>query len=323
MKYLHFFSNSFPIWIVSFSILCLFSPGMIDWYPNSWISPSLGGIMLSMGLALRFSDFKRVLQIPLPVFLGIFLQFTIMPVSGFLLSTGFLKDQPFLAAGLILVASCPGGTASNLLTYLARADLALSVTMTVLSTFLSIFLTPFLSSLLIGDRVEVNFMGLLLSTLEVVLLPVLLGILLSQLEKTSVKSKGFFSSPLRIIQKWIQILVILGPSISVILITLIVAKVIANSSVVILDAGIYISSIVFLLHASGFFFGHFLSFQLTRNVQTSRTVSIEVGMQNSGLGVVLANMNFANPLVAVPPAISSLMHSVLASILAFYWRKKG
>ena len=261
--------------------------------------------MLGMGLTLTIDDFKRVLQFPKSVFIGVFLQYTVMPASGYAIAFIYDLPTPF-AVGLILVACCPGGTASNVLTFIAKADVALSVTLTAISTVLSVALTPILTFLLAGSRVDVNSVGLLLSTLKVIILPVACGVFLNY----------FFP---RLTKK----LSVVSPLLAVVMIILIVASVIASNKAPITESGFKLLASVFSLHIAGFFFGYILSTLFKQDTIRARTISIEVGMQNSGLGVVLARENFTNPLTAVPCAISSLAHSLIASVLAAFWRKEN
>jgi len=235
--------------------------------------------------------------------LGVALQYTVMPVLGWLVALLYGLPTP-LAVGLILVACCPGGTASNVVTYIARADVALSVTMTAVSTLLAVIMTPTLTALLAGSRVEVPALGLFLSTVQVVILPIAAGLLL----------KRWFPAVTRIVLPF-------APLAAVLMITLIVASIIGAGRDEIIAGGGVLLLAVFTLHSGGFFLGYVLSRLVRTDVRTARTISIEVGMQNSGLGVVLATQNFANPLVAIPSAISSLFHSLIASVLAGVWRR--
>jgi BASS family bile acid:Na+ symporter len=210
-----------------------------------------------------------------------------------------------LAVGLILVASCPGGTASNVIAYIARADVALSVTMTAISTLLAIFLTPVLTSIYASSRVDIPEGGLFLSTFQVVLVPVGAGLLLHRFASKFEKQINTFF-----------------PAFAVLVITMIVASIVGSGKKEILENGFKLLFAVFLLHSAGFLLGYTISIFLTKSKITSRTISIEVGMQNSGLGVVLARQNFASPLTAIPSAISSLFHSVIGSVLAAIWRRR-
>ena len=287
------------------SIVSFIYPPLISWFKGDYISFALALIMLGMGLTLTLDDFKRVLKFPKSVFIGVSLQYTVMPLSGYAIAYIYDLPTPF-AVGLILVACCPGGTASNVLTFIAKADVALSVTLTSISTLLSVLLTPLLTLYLAGNRVDVNSVGLLLSTLKVIILPVAIGVFLNY----------FFP-------KLTKKLSIVSPLLAVLMIILIVASVIAANKAPITESGFKLLASVFSLHIAGFFFGYILSILLKENLISARTISIEVGMQNSGLGVLLARENFTNPLTAVPCAISSLAHSLIASVLAAFWRRES
>ncbi|MGB0255753.1 MAG: bile acid:sodium symporter family protein [Flavobacteriaceae bacterium] len=289
-------TRAFP-WLVSFSAaIALYYPPFFTWFSGPLITYGLGGIMLGMGITLQWKDFKEVGRTPRWVFLGIALQYTIMPVLGWMLGVLF-ELPPFFAVGLILVSCCPGGTASNVIAYLAKANVALSVAMTAISTFTAIVFTPLLTSKLSGTYVEVAASGLFFSTLKVVLLPITLGVLIN-----------------RYFPFTTQRCIPFAPPVAVVLITLIVASIIGQGSEIILSAGLRLLLALLILHLMGFVLGYVLSQWLLKNKEVSKTIAIEVGMQNSGLGVVLAQENFANPMTAIPAAISSLVHSVYGSI---------
>ena len=299
---IHKLTNAFPIWVLVASVTSLFHPPIFTWFSGPLITAGLGIIMLGMGLTLQLDDFKRVFKYPLWVFVGVLLQYTVMPSLGW--SLGYLFKLPTpLAVGLVLVACCPGGTASNVVSFLARADVPLSVTMTAISTLLAVIMTPLLTTLLAGSRVDVNAWGLFLSTVQVVILPIAVGILMNRYLPEMTKKAITFS-----------------PLVAVIFITLIVASIVGSGRDEIIKAGAALILAVFSLHAFGFLFGYVFSRLWLKLEIPARTISIEVGMQNSGLGVVLARQNFANPLVAIPSAISSVFHSLIASLLAAYWR---
>lgn len=300
-KGIFLFTLLFPVWAILFCGIALLWEDSFAWFHSEWISISLGFIMLFMGMTIKPEDFQRVLKHPTPILLGVFLQYTIMPLSGLGVSLA-LNLSPEFAGGLILVASCPGGTASNVMCYLGKLDVALSVSMTLISTLLGVILTPFLTYFLIGNKVNVDTLGLLVSTAKVVLLPVVLGYLLSK----------YF-------QQIISKLEIYFPLFSVVLIVLIVASIVGASRKSILEFFNILALAVFLTHSLGFLLGYILGKWILKNESNAKTISIEVGMQNSGLGVALAKENFSNLLVAVPPALSSLFHSLIASILVGLW----
>lgn len=305
MKPLAALTNAFPLWVLAASALALYRPELLTWFSGPLIPIGLGIIMLSMGLTLGFDDFRRVARERRLVLPGVALQYTLMPALGWGLGVAFDLPAP-LAAGLILVSCCPGGTASNVISFLARADVALSVTMTAVSTLLAVLMTPFLTAALAGQRVDVPTGDLLLDTVQVVILPVVAGALL----------KWRFPAASRRIEP-------AAPLVAVIAITLIVGSVIGAGRQQVIEAGVRLLLAVFCLHVGGFTLGYLAGRLLLRRELAARTVSIEVGMQNSGLGVVLAQQNFASPLVALPSALSALFHSLIGSLAAAFWRAVG
>jgi BASS family bile acid:Na+ symporter len=301
----HKITSAFP-WIVSVSaLLSLLYPPIFTWFQGPLITLGLGGIMLGMGLTLKGRDFVQIVQHPKWVLLGLVMQFLIMPLLGWGLAQLF-QLPPFFAVGIILVASCPGGTASNVIAYLAKAEVALSVTMTACSTLAAIFLTPFLSLQLSGSYLEIPAEGLFYSTLKVVLLPITLGVLFNRyMPKTADKIIPF------------------APPVAVLLICLIVASIVGQGKEIILSSGINLIIALICLHLLGFTLGFLVSLVLLKNWNVAKTISIEVGMQNSGLGVVLARENFSSPSVAIPSAISSLIHSLLGSFFVKIFKNKN
>ena len=295
-------TNAFPLWILVASGLALIRPGLFTWFSGPLIPIGLAVIMLSMGMTIGFEDLRRIGRERRSVLPGVVLQYTLMPALGWSLAEVFDLPPP-LAVGLILVSCCPGGTASNVITFLARADVALSVTMTVASTVLAVLMTPSLTAALAGRRVDVPTGDLLLDTVQVVIVPVVAGAILTW--RFPVASRRILP---------------VAPLIAVVAITLIVGSIIGGGRQQVLDAGLRLVLAVVCLHAGGFFLGYVAGRLVLRQEIASRTVSIEVGMQNSGLGVVLAQQNFANPLVALPCAISSVFHSLIGSFVAAVWR---
>lgn len=259
--------------------------------------------MFFTGLSLTLDDFRRIGRNPVPVAIGFSLQYTVMPATGYLVAEAFALPRE-IAAGLILVACCPGGTASNVITYLARADVPLSVTMTACSTIAAAIVTPALAAWLIGARVPVDALSMTRDTAIVILLPIAMALL----------AKKLIPSLAQKLESSANFLAVLA-------ITLIVASIIGASRENILRGGWLIVLAVFTLHAGGFLFGYALARVLRMDVIRSRTISIEVGMQNSGLGVVLATKHLG-PLAAVPCAISSLMHSLIGSVLAAWFSRR-
>lgn len=305
MKLLAALTNAFPLWVLAASGLALVRPELLTWFSGPLIPLGLAIIMLSMGMTIGFDEFRRISRERARVLPGIALQYTLMPALGWSLSRLFDLPTP-MAVGLILVSCCPGGTASNVISYLARADVALSVTMTAGSTLLAVAMTPALTAALAGQRVDVPTADLLLDTVQVVVAPVIAGALL----------KWRFPLASRRILPF-------APLIAVIAITLIVGSVIGGGRQQVIEAGGRLLLAVLCLHVGGFVLGYAAGRLLLDREQAARTVSIEVGMQNSGLGVVLAQQNFANPLVALPCALSALLHSLIGSLAAAVWRRSG
>jgi BASS family bile acid:Na+ symporter len=296
-------ANWFPAWVLGASLLALWQPALFTWFSGPWIVWGLAVIMLGMGLTLDVRDFAAVLKMPRVVALGFAAQYTVMPLLGWAIAKALALPAAF-AVGLILVSCCPGGTASNVVAFLARANVALSVVMTTCSTLAAVFMTPLLTGRLAGAYVPVDGWGMFLTTAQVVLAPVLLGLLLHH--KTP-KLTGFVLPA--------------GPFVSVLLISMIVGSIIGQNAADIFTHGPQLLLAVLLLHAGGFAFGYALTRATGHDRTTARTVSIEVGMQNSGLGAVLARTHFAaNPLTAVPSALSSVCHSLIGSLLAGWWR---
>ncbi len=260
-------------------------------------------IMIGMGITLSFEDFRRVTRTTRPVLIGVVAQFLVMPLLGCAIAYGFSLD-PQLAVGLILVACCPGGTASNVVSYIAHADVALSVLMTMCSTFAAVVMTPLLTHWLAGAYVPVDAWSLFFNTLQVVILPVLSGMLLN-----------------RYTPRLVQAVTPVAPLVSVIVIALICASIIGANAGTIKDSALPLLSSVALLHLGGFTIGYAMARLMRLEENAARTISIEVGMQNSGLGAVLAQSSFAQMALApIPSAISASFHSIIGSVLAAWWR---
>ena len=299
-------ANAFPLWVLAACGAALLRPELFTWFRGQAIVVGLAVIMLGMGITLSVEDFARVATRPATVAAGFLAQFLIMPAAGWLVATAFALPTP-LAVGLILVACCPGGTASNVVTYIARADVPLSVLMTTCTTIGAVVLTPLLTKLLAGRLVPVDAMGLFVSTLQVVVLPVAAGVAVN-----------------RWLPGVVRTVLPVAPLVSVATIALVCASVIGQNAAAVLESGPRLLGAVVALHGLGFGVGYLFARLLGYDRIVSRTISIEVGMQNSGLGVVLAQKHFpAEPLAAVPCAISSVVHSVIGSLLAAWWRIRG
>ncbi len=297
------FVNLFPLWIILFSFSALLRPEFFTWFSGNLITIGLGIIMLGMGLTLKISDFKILFKNPRWTIIGVFTQFSVMPFSGWAI-TKIFELPDFFAVGLILVSCCPGGTASNVIAYLSNLNVAFSVTMTFISTVTGVILTPILITSISGELINVDLKGLLLSATKVVLLPVFIGLIVSKYFQTFTKK-----------------IVVYCPSVAVIFIVLIVASIIGEGKEVILQSGINLLISIMILHLLGFIIGFVISFIFLGDKKLSKTICIEIGMQNSGLGVVLAKENYVNPLTAIPSAISSLVHSIYGSIFVAIFKE--
>lgn len=298
------FTHAFPVLVIGAGVLAMLFPPALTWFHGPLITYGLGIIMLGMGLTLTMQDFKRIFIYPKWILLGVVLQYTVMPFTGLLLAD-FFQLPKMLAVGLILVASCPGGTASNVVAFLARANVALSVTMTAISTLLAIVMTPLLTDYLVGSRLDVDAWKLFTGTVKVVLVPVLLGVSLNTF---------FHNTTMKIVP--------FAPPIAVIVIALIVGSIIGQGKAEIIAAGPDLFIAIGLLHLIGFVLGYLISRMILRDEQVARTISIEVGMQNSGLGVVLAKQNFGQ-MATIPGAISALTHCVYGSIAVYLWNRNN
>jgi len=265
-----------------------------------WI---LGLIMFGMGLTLTFDDFVRVARQPLPVIAGVCLQFLVMPLAGFAIAW-VLRLPPELAVGVVLVGSCPGGTASNVIVYLARGDVALSVSMTAISTLLAPLLTPLLASWLAGKWMDVSAASLFVDIVKMVLLPVVGGVLLHRYAENTVR----------------RVQPVL-PLVSVVGIVLIIGAIIAASGSRLMDAGLPAFVAVVLHNITGLGLGWLAAKALRLGRDQQKAICIEVGMQNSGLAVALASAHLS-PIAALPGAIFSVWHNISGSILVSVFGNK-
>lgn len=262
----------------------------------------LGVIMLGMGVTLTVRDFKAVLKMPWQIGIGVGAQFLVMPFLGWSVATLFALPTE-LKLGVILVSCCPGGTASNVVCFLARGNLALSVLMTMASTLLAVILTPLLTKTYGQGTLEVDAGAMIVTMVSIVLLPILAGVLLNQ----------FFGNRLKLVKT-------ISPVLSVIVIVLIVGAVVGATRENIITYARTLIPAVLLVHLLGFGVGYGWAKLFGLGLRERRTVSIEVGMQNSGLGSELAKTHF-NLIVAAPCAISAFFHCVIGSVLASWWTR--
>ena len=299
------FVRLFPVWVTLGGVVALIHPPTFTWFLElGLITPGLQIIMLGMGLTLELTDFSRVFRAPGAIGLGVLLQYSVMPLLGWAIGTLFSLPTPF-AVGLVLVCCCPGGTASNLIAYLAKADVALSVSMTAFSTILAAVCTPLLTTWIVGSRVDVDGWGLFLSTAKVVLLPVGVGLVMR-----------------RYLPRVTHRLLPIAPAAAVLMIVAIVAAILGAQKDAVLQSGVSLLGAVVITHSLGFLFGYVLSGFVAGFDGVARTTAIEVGMQNSGLGAVLAQAHFANPLTTIPSALSAITHCIIGSALAAWWSRR-
>lgn len=270
---------------------------------SSWINPLLMIIMFCMGLTLTLPDFALVLKNPLPVIGGVVAQFAVMPALGWLVAT-LLQLDPALAAGLIIVGCAPGGTASNVVAYLARGNVALSVAMTSVSTMLAPLLTPLFTLWLAGQYMPVDAGSMAVSVVQIVLIPVIVGLVLRML-----------------FDRFVVKLTSMLPWLSVLAITFVVTIIVAGSAQTILTAGLLVLVAVILHNGLGLLLGYGVGVALRVPEDARRTIAIEVGMQNSGLAGGLARQYFS-PEAALPGAVFSVWHNLSGALVAAYWRKK-
>ncbi len=271
---------------------------------GGYITILLGIVMFGMGLTLKAADFKMVLTHPVPVIIGLIAQFSIMPLAAFGVAY-LLQLPPALAAGLVLLGSVPGGTASNVMVYLAKGNVPLSITMTSCSTLLAPIMTPFLLLVFAGQWMPVDAVAMFMSIIQVIIIPIVLGLVVSKLlPKTVEKSLNII------------------PLISVLAIMIIISAIVAGNRENIASAGLLIFLAVFLHNAFGLFFGYLAAKLLKLSIQDRRAISIEVGMQNSGLGVSLAKAHFADPMTALPSAFGAVWHNISGPIIATYWASR-
>ena len=271
---------------------------------GTFISILLGVVMFGMGLATKLEDFKVVFSRPWDIAVGCAAQFTVMPALAWTLARLFGLDEA-LTVGVVLVGCCPGGTASNVITYLARGDLALSVGMTGVSTLLAPFLTPALTLLLAGQTVDVNAYGMFINILWVVILPILLGL----------AAKRFFPNATERAVRFM-------PTVSSVAIAVIIALVVAANAKRLWAGGVTVFVVVILHNVCGLALGYLIAAALRLTEPKRRALCIEVGMQNSGLAASLAAVHFAAyPMAAVPGAIFSVWHNVSGAFVARLFRK--
>jgi len=290
--------------IIVFSIIAYFLPQYFSWM-TSYTTIFLAIAMFGMGTSIDEYSFKEILKHPREVIIGSLAQFTVMPLLAWILAITFNVNKD-IALGIILVGSCPGGTASNIITHIAGGNVSMSVSMTILSTLLAPIITPALVYLLAGRWVEVSILAMFISVVKVILLPILAGILVQKISPQTVeKSKDMF------------------PLISSAAIILIIAGIIGANSEKIAQSGLIVLVIIAIHNALGLLAGLLVAKLAKMDYDKATALAIEVGMQNSGLAIELASVNFAlTPLATLPGAIFSIWHNIAGSIFASIRRNK-
>ena len=290
--------------VLAVAALALFAPRTCLWIQTSWINYLLMIVMFGMGLTLRLEDFVIVFRRPKDIITGCIAQFTVMPLLAFVLGKGFHLEAGLLA-GVILVGTCPGGTASNVMTYLSNGDVPLSVGMTSVNTLLSPFLTPAITFLLLKTTVRVDVASMFFSIIKVVIIPIVVGFIINRFWG---KYKEKISDAL--------------PFVSVAAITLIVAAVVSHNAGRILETGAIVFVVVILHNTLGYAVGFVLGKILNLPMKKKKALAIEIGMQNSGLATSLAGTAFPDLAMAtVPGAIFSVWHNISGALLANVLRR--
>ena len=290
--------------ILGVAVVSLFIPETALWIQTSWINNLLMLVMFGMGLTLNPKDFLMVLRHPREILIGGVTQFTIMPILAFTLGKLFGLDTALLV-GVVLVGTCPGGTASNVMTYLAKGDVALSVGMTSVNTLFAPVLTPLITYLFLKTSVDIDVVAMFFSIIKVVIVPIGLGILMTKLWGNLTQKASAYL-----------------PFISVVAIALIIASVVSHNADRILKTGFVIFAVVMLHNLLGYAAGFGIASLLRMNTSQKKAMSMEIGMQNSGLAASLAMTSFPNLAMAtVPGAIFSVWHNISGGILAAIFRK--
>lgn len=298
-KISQFAGKTFSLWVLLFAFLAYQFPNHFSSL-IAYVPYLLGIVMFGMGITLTVNDFSEVVKHPKAVVIGVVSQFVIMPLIAFALAKGFNLPAD-LAVGIILVGACPGGTSSNVMTYLAKGNTALSVACTSVSTLLAPFLTPVVFYVLASQWLDIDAYAMFISVLKIVLFPVFLGVVARTLLTKQMVKLGTCT-----------------PLVSVIAIVLILAAVVAVSKDKIIESGLLIFIVVVLHNGLGYLLGFVVAKLFKLNFADSKAVAIEVGMQNSGLGAALATAYF-NPIAAVPSAVFSFWHNISGPILATFF----
>lgn len=297
-----FVGSTFSVWVILFACLGFFAPQAFVGLKGN-ISLLLGIVMFGMGLTLSAADFREVFRRPKDVAIGVVGHYIIMPLLAYLLAVA-LRLPPDIAVGVILVGCCPSGTASNVMTFLAKGDVALGVSIASVSTLIAPIATPGMISLLAGQWMNIDAKALFMDIITVVIFPIVLGVIVKALFKKQADAS-------------VKAL----PLVSTIAIVLIVAIVVGVNKGKIVESGLLIFAVVILHNLGGYLLGYLFAKLFGMNLAKRKAVTLETGMQNSGLGAALAAAHF-NPVAAVPSAIFSVWHNISGSVLATWFSKK-
>jgi len=296
-------TNLFPVWAILLAVLAFFQPSLFISLKTT-IVPLLIIIMLSMGLTLTPKNFTNVSKNIKAVSVGVILQFTVMPLVALVIAT-LLNFDANLTVGLVLVGSVAGGTSSNVMCFLAKGDVALSISMTAISTLLGVILTPLLIELFAGKAVDIPVMSMILSLIKIVLIPVILGVFINTF-----------------LHKKVQAITPVLPLLSMLAIVVLIAIVVALNAEKLAEVGLMVAIAVVLHNSLGLLAGYFITKKMGFEEKVCRTIAFEVGLQNSGLATALA-MKFFVPTAAIAGTIFSVWHNISGSILAGFWSRSA
>ena len=302
LRFAKTFTVLFPLWVCVAAMSGFYQPSLYTWFDNTWTQAGLMIIMGGMGLTLTLDDITQVFRRqPQLLLLGMVLQYSVLPAIGYAISRYWGLTEG-LAVGIALVSCMPGGTASNIMAFLAKGEMGLSLMMTTASTLMAIIMTPLLTLQLVGTLVPVDPQAMFLSVLQLVLAPVLAGALLNTYFPSFVTSAKAYM-----------------PFLATFMCCMIIGSMVGTNASLVAKAGLPILTAVTALHSSGFFLGYTVSKGLGLSNRIARTNSIEVGMQSSALAGVLAKLHFTDPAVVVPCVCSAVVMCLLGSLLAGFW----
>lgn len=302
-KAAQFVCRNMTLWVVVISIVAFFFPAPFKPI-GKYISYMLGVIMLGMGLTMTIGDFRLVLTRPKDVFYGVFFRYLIMPFVGFGVAK-LLGLPPALAAGVVLLGACPSGTGSNVMTYIAKGDTALSVTVSSINTVLAPVLTTYMFSWLAGSMLPIDAGALLIDIVKIVLIPVAAGVALHSLAP-------------RTVEKVTKVV----PAVSVVFIIAIMSSVVALNAARMATMALVLLAAVAIHNIAGLVIGYYTGRAVGMDQKKSRAITFEIGMENSGLAVALA-LAHLDPMAALPGAVMSVWEYVSGSLLASYWGNKS